>query len=89
MAKQNAERIPHSWGVDDWPTNVYPGRPSRARYIIRTYRDELEHSGALTRIGRDLVVLGAGYAAWMQKQSGRVNDFPMALNRKNESMAAA
>jgi hypothetical protein len=77
----NAERIPHSWSVEDWPTTVYPHRPSRGRYIVRAHRDELTTCGALTRIGRDLVVLGAGYAAWLQKQSSRVANFDIAPNR--------
>jgi hypothetical protein len=84
----SAERIPHSWGVDTWPDNVYPGNPSRARYIIRMHSDELVTSGALTRIGRDLVILGAGYAAWLQKQSPRVHSYPPIPPNRARSAAA-
>jgi hypothetical protein len=83
MPKQiSAERIPHSWSLEDWPGNVYPCRASKARYIVRIHRNELVAAGALTRIGRDLVVLGAGYSAWLAKQSARASaDFEIAPNR--------
>jgi hypothetical protein len=79
--KASAERIPHSWAIDEWPQSVYPHRPSKAKYIIRAHRDELVTAGALSRVGRDLVVLGAGYSAWLAKQSNRVNGFQIAPNR--------
>jgi hypothetical protein len=87
MSKRNAERIPHSWGVEDWPAIVYPGRPSRARYLIRMHRNELTTCGALTRIGRDLVVMGAGYSAWLAKQSNRVDMFAIAPNNTDDVAA--
>ncbi len=80
MAKTAAERVPHSWGIEDWPASVYPNKPSRARYIVRSHRDELVAAGALTRVGRDLVVMGAGYSAWLAKQAGRVARFDIAPN---------
>ena len=78
--KTITEKIPHSWSVDDWPVGVYPGKASRGRYVIRSHRDELVAADALTRIGRDLVVLGAGYSAWLAKQGGRVAGFEIAPN---------
>lgn len=74
------EKVPHSWAIEDWPAGVYPGRVSRGRYIIRSHRDELVAAGALTRIGRELVVMGAAYEQWMQRQSGRVAGFDLAVN---------
>jgi len=78
--KTVADRLPHSWAVDDWPAHVYPCRPSRGRYIVRAHRDDLVSEGPLVRVGRGLVVLGAGYAAWLAKQKGRVQGFEIAPN---------
>lgn len=74
-------RMPHSWSIEDWPADVFPNKPSRGRYLCRAYRDQLLAAGALTRIGRDLVVLGAGYASWLVANTGRVCDFDIAPNR--------
>jgi hypothetical protein len=81
--------VPHSWAMDEWPQTVYPHRSSRGKYICRAYRDELIAAGALTRIGRDLVVLGTGYSAWLSKQSSKVADFTIAPNRAARDEAAA
>jgi hypothetical protein len=51
------------------------------------HRDELRDAGALTRIGRDLVILGAGYSAWLQKQVNRVDGFEIAPNRTRAAAA--
>jgi hypothetical protein len=89
MAKTNVSAIPHSWCQDDWPPGVYPGRPSRAKYVLRAHRDELVAVGALTRIGRNLVVLGAPYVGWLAKNSNRVLDFEIAPNRERGAKQAA
>jgi hypothetical protein len=73
--KASAEKIPHSWAIDHWPVHVYPHSASRARYIVRANKTALVAAGALSRVGRDLVVLGAGYSAWLAKQGGRVESF--------------
>jgi len=73
--------VPHSWAVDEWPTTVYPHRPNRGKYIVRAFRTQLIAAGALTRIGRDLVVLGTGYSSWLSKQSDKVEGFEIAPNR--------
>jgi hypothetical protein len=81
MANRNtADKLPHSWAVDDWPVTVYPCRASRGRYVVRAHRDELISAGALVRVGRGLVVLGAGYSAWLVKQKSRVEGFEIAPN---------
>jgi hypothetical protein len=85
---QKLSPVPHSWPIEDWPPNVYPCRASRGRYIVRAHRNELVAAGALTRIGRDLVVLGAGYSAWLAKQSSKVDGFEIAPNRVREESAA-
>lgn len=79
--------IPHSWSIDEWPSFVYPHRASKARYTIRCHRDELVAAGALTRVGRDLVVLGAGYSAWLSKQGARVDGFQIAPNSESAKTA--
>jgi hypothetical protein len=85
MAKTTAERIPHSWPIPSWPTSVYPCSESRGRYIVRMHREELKKAGALVRVGRDLVIFGAEYSAWLQKQAARVDGFEIAPNRaRNE-----
>ena len=85
MTRPTSEKIPHSWACEDWPSSVYPGKPSRGRYIVRAHRDELVAAGALTRIGRDLVVIGSGYSAWLAKQGGRVRGFEIAPNAMREA----
>ena len=81
--------VPHSWALDEWPSTVYPHRPNRGKYVVRAHRDELIAAGALTRIGRDLVVLGTGYSAWLSKQSNKVDGFTIAPNRTPPDEAAA
>jgi hypothetical protein len=81
MAKLNFELIPNSWALDDWPCGIYPGKTSRARYTIRSHRDELIRAGALVRIGRDLVIMGAAYVSWLHKQSNQVDGYDIAPNR--------
>jgi hypothetical protein len=72
--------VPHSWSIEDWPRDVYPGSPSQGRYVVNCHRAELVAVGALTRIGRELVVLGPGYARWMVEQAHRVAGFRIAPN---------
>lgn len=76
-----AQPVPHSWSVESWPTHVYPHSSGRARYILRCNRKALVNAGALTRIGRDLVVLGARYVAWLEGQVSRVDNYEIAPNR--------
>lgn len=72
--------MPQSWAVQHWPPDIYPGTPARGKYIVRQHRDELLAVGALVRIGRDLVVLGGPYVAWLAEQTDRVTDFQIAPN---------
>jgi hypothetical protein len=80
-----AESLPHSWPINDWPQHVYPNRPSSGRYLVRAYRDELISAGALTRIGRELVVLGDGYARFLARRSDKVNEYPIPPNQAGEA----
>jgi hypothetical protein len=60
-----------SWAIKDWPENVFRGDPDAALYLVRENRDELVLAGALTRVGRQLVVLGLGYALTGSKSGKR------------------
>ena len=75
------EAAPHSWDVDGWPAMVWPNDARRARYIIRTCKNELIAEGALSRVGRRFVVLGAPYTRWLQKNGARAAKFDIAPNR--------
>ena len=83
-----AEAAPHSWDLEHWPTGVYPHTTGRARYMVRSHRDELLAAGALSRVGRELIVLGARYTRWLEARSTEVPDFEIAANRKRELPAA-
>jgi hypothetical protein len=76
-----AQLAPHSWAVTDWPAEVFPHSAAKGRYIVRSHRDKLVRAGALTRIGRELVVLGGPFSKWLESQSGRVDGFSIAPNR--------
>jgi hypothetical protein len=79
----DAQLAPHSWSLVDWPPAVYPHNASKGRYLVRSNRDSLVKAGALTRIGRDLVILGAPFCRWLESQSRRVDAFPqIAPNRR-------
>ncbi len=83
-----AQPAPHSWAIEAWPQFVYPHSPGKGRYLVRCNRTALVAAGALTRIGRDLVVLGAPFSKWLESQSGRVDGFEIAANRPIEKQAA-
>lgn len=87
-AKSKASPVPHSWAIPEWPRDVYPHSASRGRYITRAFRDELLNAGALVRVGRDLVVMGAGYSSWLTRQSVNVLGFEIAPNRPREEIVA-
>jgi len=82
--KPKAQSLPHSWRVADWPPGVTPNRQNAAKHLVRTHRDELIEVGALVRIGRDLTVLGEGFARFLSRRLGHVNDFDMPPNRDRE-----
>jgi hypothetical protein len=80
MSKPKASPLPHSWLASDWPPNVAPNRASAAKHLIRTHRDELIACGALVRVGRNLTVLGEGYATFLARKVGRVEGYEIAPN---------
>lgn len=79
---QGSSLAPHSWDLEHWPTEVWPHKESRARYVIRSNRDELIAAGALTRVGREIVVLGGKYTRWLEKRAAHVPGYEIAANRE-------
>jgi hypothetical protein len=63
-----------SWDIENWPPDVYPHKPSRARYVVRAHQNELILAGALTRVGRELVILATGYGRWLQERAYQAAD---------------
>lgn len=80
IAQAAASPAPHSWDIEHWPASVYPHTPSKGRYLVRSNRDSLVQAGALTRVGRDLVIIGAQFSRWLSDQAGRVAKFQIAPN---------
>jgi hypothetical protein len=81
--------VPHSWAIESWPDSVFPGGPSKARYLVRRHHDELLRYGCLSRVGRTLVVLGARYQKWLELHSSSVPGYQIAANRKPSQTATA
>ncbi|MDX2153299.1 MAG: hypothetical protein SFV54_21315, partial [Bryobacteraceae bacterium] len=67
--------VPHSWAVKRWPESVYPHEAKRGAWLVRSHRTELLNAGALVRIGRELVVMGAPYSRFMQRHAERVGGY--------------
>lgn len=74
-----AHQLPHSWTIGNWPEFVYPGTPSRARYLFRTRKAELLGANAVARVGRDLIFFGANYGRWLEMQRGNVLGYPTLI----------
>jgi len=81
MSKPIAQPAPHSWPVTKWPAHVWPGDAVRGKRFCRTYVDQLVAAGALVRMGRDLVVMGAPFTDYMRSQAAAVKDFEVPANR--------
>jgi hypothetical protein len=88
MRKQSVESIPANWEIDRWPKDLFPHDAKRAKSFVRRHRQELIACGALTRVGRFLVIVGAGYATFIAKGMDRVEGYDTPANRKRESVAA-
>ncbi len=89
MSRQThaAAEVPHSWDMEGWPASVFPGTTSRARYIVRSHRDDLLREGAIARVGRELVIFGARYTRWLEKRTSDVPGYVPAPNRKTGEAA--
>ena len=67
--------LPHSWSLNTWPPSIYPHTRERAQYLVRAHSDSLTKAGALSRVGRELVVLGERYGRWLERQASNVPGF--------------
>jgi hypothetical protein len=67
--------VPHSWPARKWPESVHPGEINAARWIVRSFRNELVAAGALARVGKCLVVIGPRYVRWLEGKTLNVGDF--------------
>ena len=84
----NRPSIPHSWSLKDWAQDIYPNDSSKATYLVRAHRDELTAAGALVRVGRELVIIGAPYVRWLQKKGAAVLGYECAANKDKDQAAA-
>jgi hypothetical protein len=83
MSKPKVVPLPHSWRLCAWPPDVVPNSTSAAKHLIRTHREELRRFGALSRVGRDIIVIGEGYAAFLASKMSRVDNYLIAPNRQS------
>lgn len=86
---RKSSSFPHSWSIEDWPAEIHPGTPTRARYLVRAHRASLISEGAIARVGRELVIIGERYACWLEKRTSAVPEFEIAPNRaRGEEVSA-
>ena len=88
MSRSPVPVVPHSWSIADWPPSVYPNDPKRGRYLIREHKADLLASGVLVRVGRELVIMGARYQRFLERQASRVPDYECAANAARIEQAA-
>jgi hypothetical protein len=77
--------LPHSWNLKGWPPEVYPNTPKKARYLARANQDSLAKAGAMVRVGRELVFIGAPYSRWLQKKASRVPGYECPANKPRDA----
>jgi hypothetical protein len=70
----------HCWNVPNWPEQIYPGNADSGRHLVQSNRDALVEAGALIRYGRELVVIGVPYVAWLKTHTKGVKDIEMPCN---------
>jgi hypothetical protein len=70
-----------SWTFATWPLEVWPNDGAKARRVVRSNATALLNEGAISRVGREIIVFARQYDRWLRKQSHRVMDFDCAINR--------
>jgi hypothetical protein len=78
------DSLPQSWSVKNWPAHVAPGGPVAGRAFIRRNMEQLLECGALSRVGKELVVLGAGYALFLSKNMTNVRGWMCPANKRRQ-----
>jgi hypothetical protein len=69
-----------SWSIENWPADMWPNTVDRARYVIRANKDSLLAAGALSRVGRELIIFGVRYQRWLERHAANVPDYEIAAN---------
>lgn len=75
--------VPYSWTLKTWARDardVWPFDGTKARHVLRVHQAKLVAAGALTRIGHEIVILGAGYAKWLASHTARVTEYTPTAN---------
>jgi hypothetical protein len=89
QSRLKAALPPHSWVLNRWSecaAHVAPNTTPAAKHLVRCYRDELVAAGALARLGRELVIFGGPYAAWLAKRTKLVDGYLIKPNEdKNDT----
>jgi len=89
MSRKNESAYPLSWSVNNWPESVWPNSANKARYVMRANRESLILAGVLSRVGRELIVMGSRYQRWLEKQAVNVPGYVIAPNAAAETNDAA
>lgn len=84
-----SEPAPHSWDIEHWPQSVYPHTSGRARYLVRAHRDALLTAGALSRVGREIIIIGSRYSRWLELGAANVPGYEIAANRSSATVQDA
>lgn len=67
--------VPHSWGLSNWPECVWPNDSDKAQWVIRSNKCELIAAGAISRIGKAIVIIGQPYVRLVERRVTRVADY--------------
>jgi hypothetical protein len=57
--------------------------------VLRVHRHELLAAGALSRIGREIIVLGERYCRWLEKHTADVPGYQTPMDREPPIAVAA
>jgi hypothetical protein len=88
-ASRQSVAMQPSWNIDNWPPETWPNTVERARYVIRANRDSLMAAGALSRVGRELIILGTRYQRWLERHASNVPGYTIAPNERAASSVEA
>lgn len=82
-AAKNASRASaefECWDFANWPANVYPHDPARAKQLYRSNKNALIAEGAISREGRNIIFFPKPYLRWLRKLSERVKEYALPCN---------
>ncbi|HTV96620.1 MAG TPA: hypothetical protein VME42_11460 [Steroidobacteraceae bacterium] len=72
------------WEFATWPADVWPHTSSRARHLVRSHLDDLVAAGAVSRVNRQLIIIGVPYLNWIKKHASDVEDFKLPCNTSEQ-----